>query len=213
MTIIWYNIILYYVMLCYVTLCYVMLCYIILCYIILYIRDPYSSAEANLLCCVEASRTGGTFCSAFSGPKNVGFTARSHQAPLLDRPGSRDGTPMYTGSTGSTCVAWNRWSTVGTLVVCVYGESRWGDLIVMPDKGPTKRALPHAEPSFSSGRTVGASSLSHPAAWHRSIPSRVCLDNWTSESTASGMFWKTGPIGFGRNTIQSCCFNVTLLFI
>ena len=101
-------------MLCYATLRYVMLCYIILFYIILYIRDPYSSAEANLLCCVEASRTGGTFCSAFSGPKNVGFTARSHQAPLLDRPGSRDGTPMYTGSTGSTCVAWNRWSTVGT---------------------------------------------------------------------------------------------------
>ena len=92
-------------MLRYVMLCYVMLCYIILCYIILYIRDPYSSAEANLLCCVEASRTGGTFCSAFSGPKNVVFTARSHQAPLLDRPGSSDGTPMYTGSTGSTCVA------------------------------------------------------------------------------------------------------------
>ena len=56
-------------MLCYVTLRYVMLCYIILCYIILYIRDPYSSAEANLLCCVEASRTGGTFCSASVGRK------------------------------------------------------------------------------------------------------------------------------------------------
>ena len=201
-------------MLCYVTLRYVMLCYIILCYIILYIRDPYSSAEANLLCCVEASRTGGTFCSAFSGPKKRGIYSE-------ESPGSFAGQARIQGRYTDVHRI-NRINVCGLkpvvncwdkLVVCVYGESRWGDLIVMPDKGPTKRALPHAEPSFSSGRTVGASSLSHPAAWHRSIPSRVCLDNWTSESTASGMFWKTGPIGFGRNTIQSCCFNVTLLFI
>ena len=201
-----------YVMLRYVTLCYAMLYYIMLYYIIY--KGPLFLCRGQFVVLCRSFQDWRYLLQRIQLAEKRGIYSE-------ESPGSFAGQARIQGRYTDVHRI-NRINVCGLkpvvncwdkLVVCVYGESRWGDLIVMPDKGPTKRALPHAEPSFSSGRTVGASSLSHPAAWHRSIPSRVCLDNWTSESTASGMFWKTGPIGFGRNTIQSCCFNVTLLFI
>ena len=96
-------------------------------------------------------------------------------------------------------------------VVNCWDKQSWfvwqGDFVVMTEKGPAHRALPYAEPHFSSGRTVGASSLSHPAAWHRWILSRICLDN--------SQLWREGanklaPLALvlvetHKNATQSCC--------
>ena len=198
-------------MLCYVTLRYVMLCYAMLYYIMLYYivyKGPLFLCWGQFVVLCRSFQDWRYLLQRIQWAEKRGIYSE-------ESPGSFAGqariqwryTDVHRINRINVCCLKPVVNCWDKLLVCVYGKE-----ISLSDKGPTKRALPHAEPSFS-GRTVGASSLSHPAAWHRSIPSRVCLDNWTSESTASGMFWKTGPIGFGRNTIQSCCFNVTLLFI